>query len=105
MSGMSPQDPTSRWEDWQAEAELLSAEAVLASPFAQLQSGDGSSPFSRCSAFVARPPENAYLLILSFIWSPLSVTKMALLESEALILPPSPWKQIQLRCWLDPVDA
>ena len=45
---------------------------------------------ARCSSMVAPPPEKAYLLILDLMSLGLSLTKMELLGTLALILPLSP---------------
>ena len=56
-----------------------------------LRSAIGFAPNCRCSSTVAWPPEKAYLLIFFCTCFGVSVTKMALVGSLALILPVSPW--------------
>eukprot|EP01085_Mycamoeba_gemmipara_P000427 Mycagemm_TRINITY_DN10307_c2_g4::TRINITY_DN10307_c2_g4_i1::g.427::m.427 type:complete len:158 gc:universal TRINITY_DN10307_c2_g4_i1:1033-560(-) len=56
------------------------------SRYLTLTSTSTFAPSLRCSSMVSRPPEKAYLLILVAICLAVSVMKMALVGSEALIL-------------------
>ena len=58
--------------------------------------GNMGIPLALCSASLLPPPEKACLLILVLICLSVSVTKMALLGKDALILPLSPCKHKQI---------
>lgn len=68
----------------------------------RLRSEMRGAPLALCSSTVSPPPENACRLILFLIWAAVSVTKMALVGSLALIFPVSPCKWARHYSLLNP---